>query len=109
MASKVITDLKGKKFYFEDPKWRCYILHCNDGTYYTGITTDVDRRFKEHNDDHKGRGAKYTRTRRPLKLVWLSGYFDTRSEVMQTERSIKKLTRRQKINLIESQPNRHLL
>lgn len=91
----------------QDKKWYCYILECNDKTYYTGVTTDIDRRLKEHNDDHKGRGAKYTKTRRPLRLVYLSGYFDTRSEVMQTESQIKKLTRQQKISLIEGQSNRH--
>lgn len=91
----------------QDKKWYCYILECNDKTYYTGVTTDIDRRLKEHNDDHKGRGAKYTKTRRPLRLVYLSGYFNTRSEVMQTESQIKKLTRQQKISLIEGQSNRH--
>ena len=92
----------------QDKKWYCYIIECNDKTYYTGVTTDIERRFKEHNDDYKGRGAKYTKTRRPLKLVYLSGYFNTRGEVMQTEAQIKRLTRRQKKNLIESSSNRHI-
>ena len=107
MGKQIIHDINVVPQEFEDPKWVCYILQCNDNTFYTGVTTDIDRRFKEHNDDHKGRGAKYTKTRRPLKLVYLSGYFDTRSEVMQTESQIKKLSRKQKINLIESQSNRH--
>ena len=45
-----------------------YILECNDGTLYTGWTNDIDKRFKAHND---GKGAKYTKGRRPLKLVYL--------------------------------------
>ena len=109
MGKQIIYDCNQEPHEFEDPKWVCYILECNDKTFYTGVTTDIDRRFKEHNDDHKGRGAKYTKTRRPLKLVYLSGYFDTRSEVMQTESQIKKLTRKQKINLIEGWSNRHSL
>ena len=46
----------------------CYIVECSDGTYYTGWTTDPERRIKQHN---KGVGAKYTSTRRPVKLVYL--------------------------------------
>ena len=109
MGKQIIYDINGVPHQFEDPKWVCYILECNDKTFYTGVTTDIDRRLKEHNDDYKGRGAKYTKTRRPLRLVYLSGYFDTRSEVMQTESQIKNLTRKQKINLIQGESNKHSL
>ena len=53
-----------------------YILECNDGTLYTGWTNDIDKRFKAHND---GKGAKYTKGRRPLKLVYLEE-LETKSE-----------------------------
>lgn len=109
MGKQIIHDINGVPHEFEDPKWVCYILECNDKTFYTGVTTDIDRRLKEHNDDYRGRGAKYTKTRRPLRLVYLSGYFNTRGEVMQTESQIKSLTRKQKINLIQGESNRHSL
>jgi len=75
----------------------CYILECADGTYYTGWTTDPERRVLQHN---KGRGARYTRTRRPVKLVYVEPQRD-RKLAMKRERAIKTLTRRQKLNLIE--------
>ena len=49
-------------------KWFVYILKCSDNTLYTGITTDIERRIKEHNSSNKG--AKYTKTRRPVKLFY---------------------------------------
>ena len=54
MGKQIIHGINGVPHEFEDPKWVCYILQCNDNTFYTGVTTDIDRRFKEHNDDHKG-------------------------------------------------------
>ena len=47
-------------------EWTCYLAECKDGTYYCGVTTDLDRRMKEHNE---GRGARYTRGRSPVKLI----------------------------------------
>lgn len=76
----------------------CYILHCSDGTYYTGWTTDPSRREKQHN---AGRGAKYTRTRRPVKMVYIEEQPD-RPTAMKRERAIKKMAREQKRKLIES-------
>ena len=58
-----------------------YILECNDGTLYTGWTNDIDKRFKAHND---GKGAKYTKGRRPLKLVYLEE-LETKSEALKRE------------------------
>ncbi|GAA0746938.1 GIY-YIG nuclease family protein [Clostridium oceanicum] len=74
-----------------------YILECNDGTLYTGWTTDVKRRVKEHN---KGTGAKYTRARIPVELKYFEE-FNTNKEAMKRECEIKKLTRKKKIELIE--------
>ena len=75
----------------------CYIVKCSDGTYYTGWTTDPQRRAKEHNT---GRGARYTRDRRPVELVYVEEHPD-RSEAMSREYKIKKLTHTQKEGLSE--------
>jgi len=75
----------------------CYILECADGTYYTGWTTDPDRRLKQHN---KGIGAKYTSTRRPVKLAYLEPQAN-RTDAMKRELAIKKLKRIQKSKLVE--------
>jgi putative endonuclease len=74
----------------------CYIVECVDGTLYTGWTTDPERRVKVHN---AGRGARYTRTRRPVKLVYLEPQPD-RVSAMKRERAIKTMTRLQKQKLI---------
>ena len=76
--------------------WYVYIVRCNDGTYYTGITTDVERRIAEHNS---GTGAKYTRSRKPVELEE-SKTFKNRSEASKEEARIKKLTRTKKEKLI---------
>lgn len=73
-----------------------YVVQCNDGTYYTGYTTDVERRVAEHND---GTGAKYTRGRRPVELVHVEAFGD-RSQAMQREHAIKQLRRADKEALI---------
>jgi putative endonuclease len=75
----------------------CYILECADGTYYTGWTTDPDRRVKQHN---KGIGAKYTSMRRPVKLVYLE-QLSNRADAMKRELAIKKMRRVQKSKLVE--------
>lgn len=75
----------------------CYIVECSDGTYYTGWTTDPERRVKQHN---KGVGAKYTSTRRPVKLVYLETQ-PNRTDAMRRELAIKKMNRIQKSKLIE--------
>lgn len=75
-----------------------YILRCADGTYYTGITTDVTRRIDEHNGQ-SGSGAKYTASRRPVTLVYEDD-FPSRSAALKEELRVKKLTRAQKQDLI---------
>lgn len=78
----------------------CYILECNDGTYYTGWTTDPERRLRQHNT---GAGSRYTRTRAPVKLVYLEPQAD-RVTAMKRERVIKALSRKKKEELIHGQP-----
>ncbi len=79
--------------------WQVYIVECADGTLYTGITTDLDRRLSEHNDSKLG--AKYTSGRRPVKLVY-SQVMNGKSEACKCEYRIKKLSKEEKINLIKS-------
>jgi putative endonuclease len=74
-----------------------YILKCHDGTLYTGWTNDIEKRIKAHNE---GRGAKYTKCRRPVELVYYEE-FETKEEAMKREYAIKHLRRREKEKLIE--------
>lgn len=74
-----------------------YILRCSDGSLYTGWTNDLSRRVEAHN---LGTGGKYTRTHRPVELVY-SECFDTRQEAMSREFRIKHLSRKEKLRLIE--------
>lgn len=76
----------------------CYIVECSDGTFYTGWTTDPERRVKQHN---KGVGAKYTSVRRPVKLVYLE-LLSSRTDAMKRELAIKKMKRLQKSKLVET-------
>lgn len=77
--------------------WFVYILECKDRSLYTGITTDVERRVREHNAGKLG--ARYTRTRRPVQLVYFEE-LDNRSNASKREWEIKKLNRQQKNSLI---------
>lgn len=74
-----------------------YILQCSDGTLYTGSTVDLDKRLHEHN--HSKNGAKYTRARRPVRLVYQENCDDI-SSARSREAEIKRLTRSQKLALI---------
>lgn len=73
-----------------------YIVKCNDGTLYTGWTNNLEKRIKDHND---GKGAKYTKSRRPVVLEYYEK-FETKEEAMSREYAIKKLNRKQKELLI---------
>ena len=77
--------------------WYVYILRCGDGTLYTGITDDVERRFAAH---QAGRGAKYTRGRGPLELVYTEEVPD-KSAALKREIQLKRLPREKKLRLIE--------
>ena len=72
-----------------------YIVECSDGTLYTGWTTSLEKRVKVHNS---GKGAKYTRSRVPVKLVYFES-FETKQEAMRREWEIKQLTREEKKKL----------
>lgn len=76
----------------------CYILSCEDGTYYTGWTTDLKRRLKEHK---RGRGSRYTRSRLPVSLVYAEELPD-RSTAMRRERQIKTYAKKRKVKLVRN-------
>ena len=75
-----------------------YLLRCADGTLYTGFTNDLARRLAAHN---AGRGAKYTRGRRPVELVYWES-FSNKSSALRRECAIKRLSRAEKLSLIQS-------
>ncbi len=76
-----------------------YILRCADGSLYTGYTTDLERRFKQH---QSGNGGKYTRTHRPVELVY-SELCRTKRAAMRREIAIKQLPRRRKLALVDGE------
>lgn len=78
-------------------RWQVYIVQCADETLYTGVALDVDKRVLEHNESP--RAAKYTRARRPVKLVYTENC-DNQSQALQREHAIKKLSRAEKLLLI---------
>ncbi|MFW2365482.1 MAG: GIY-YIG nuclease family protein [Desulforhopalus sp.] len=83
-------------------QWYVYIVRCRDSTLYTGITTDLSRRLNEHNSEQGG--ARYTRPRRPVTLVY-SETADSRVTASKREYQIKQLSVRQKLTLItQKQP-----
>lgn len=77
-------------------EWFVYILRCADGTLYTGVSTNITRRCKQHND---GKAARYTRSRRPVRVVFQEAQSD-QSSALRREAEIKALSRRQKLALI---------
>ena len=81
-------------------EWTVYILRCKDNSLYTGITTDVERRLEEHNNNNQ-LGARYTRARRPVVLVYQER-LASRSEAARREAQIKQLSRAEKELLVSS-------
>jgi putative endonuclease len=79
--------------------WFVYILSCSDDTFYTGVTTNIDRRLRQHNWEIVW-WAKYTRVRKPVQVIYRAE-FESRSEACIEESRIKKLTRKQKEELIK--------
>ena len=77
--------------------WYLYILRCGDGTLYTGITTDVEKRLEQH---RCGKGAKYTRGRGPLELVYREQCED-HSQALKRELAVKAMSREEKLSLIK--------
>lgn len=97
-----------KKFYQVDGEdtfvtpispWKVYMLRCNDDSLYTGVTTDLERRVNEHNSAKVG--AKYTKVRRPVELVYFENR-DNKIDAMQREYAIKQLNRKEKLELINA-------
>ena len=83
-----------------EKQWYLYILRCADGTLYTGITTDVEKRLQQH---QSGKGAKYTRGRSPLELVYREEC-GTHSDALKREYAVKSLNREQKEQLVKKYP-----
>ncbi|MFC6176381.1 GIY-YIG nuclease family protein [Companilactobacillus huachuanensis] len=82
----------------ENKKYYVYMLLCNDKTFYTGTSNNVEKRVATHN---AGKGAKYTKIRRPVKLMYSEELAD-KSAALKREIAIKKLSRQQKITLLKS-------
>ena len=81
-----------------EKQWVVYILSCKDGSLYTGITDNLSRRLEQH---RTGKGAKYTRGRGPLALVYLE-YAESHPAALKREYQIKQLSRSDKLKLIET-------
>ena len=81
-----------------DKKWYVYILRCGDETLYCGISDDVEKRLEVH---RSGKGAKYTRGRTPLELVYVE-VCQSHSEALKREHAVKKMSRPAKLKLIEA-------
>jgi len=84
--------------------WFTYILECSDGSYYTGVTTDLKARVDRHNS---GKGAKYTRARRPVALVYFEPYLDEKA-ARRRERELKGWRRDKKEQLVRGFPSERL-
>lgn len=78
--------------------WKVYILRCADDTLYTGVTKDLEQRVAQHNE---GKGAKYTRGRGPVTLLWSASGM-TRGEALKEEFRLKQLSREQKLEHIKT-------
>lgn len=78
-------------------KWLLYVVRCADDTLYTGVTTDLERRLQEHNTS--SRGSKYTRTRRPVVVVYSEAHVD-RSSAQKAEHQFKKMAKAMKEKVI---------
>lgn len=88
-----------------DYKAYMYVVECRDGSYYTGYTTDVKKRVAVHNS---GKGAKYTRARLPVKLIYVEG-FDSKEEAMSAEALLKRKKRPQKESYLNENQNENLV
>ena len=93
-----VGEISGPFSEIMEQTWKLYILRCGDGTLYTGITVDVEHRFAMH---QSGKGAKYTRGRGPLELVYMEECV-THTEALRREIAVKRLSRMEKMKLIEN-------
>lgn len=85
--------------------WFVYVLWCSDDTLYTGVTNSVGRRVQQHKGELPG-GAKYTRSRRPVKLHYYWTY-NTKSEALKAEYAFKRLSRKKKLEKIDEEAEKH--
>lgn len=85
----------------KETKSYMYVVRCADNTLYTGYTTDIDRRLKTHN---AGKGAKYTKTRLPVELIYFES-FDDKSSAMKAEAAFKRKNRQAKLEYINKHDN----
>ncbi len=81
--------------------WYVYLLRCRDGSFYTGVARDLQRRVRQHNGELVG-GARYTRGRRPVELAWSEACTD-RSAAQSREAQVRKLSRAEKLRLVQAQ------
>jgi len=88
----------------QDSLWQVYLLQCADQSLYAGVTTDLGRRLLQHNGQLAG-GARYTKARRPVALVW-SEACNSRSDAQQREHALRRLSREQKLALISGAKER---
>ncbi len=94
-----MTDKPSDKIDESKSEWSIYMIKTRMNTLYTGISTDIDRRFKEHSGVSK-RGARYLKGKGPLELVWHE-LVGSKSEALILEYRVKKLNKRQKLDLID--------
>ncbi len=80
--------------------WYVYLLRCRDGSFYTGVARDLERRLRQHNGELAG-GARYTRGRRPVELVWSEACAD-RGAAQAREAQVRKLSRAEKLRLVKA-------
>ena len=99
LSNRIKTSRRNAEWYLmkSSRRWFVYILECSDGTLYTGVTTDIERRLHEHN--HTDKGAKYTRARRPVSLVACKIIAD-KSRAFKLEHKIKTLRKDKKIQYL---------
>ncbi|TQR18214.1 GIY-YIG nuclease family protein [Psychrobacillus vulpis] len=81
-----------------------YVLECKDGSFYAGYTNDLEKRISVHNE---GKGAKYTRAKRPVLCIY-NEIYETKQQAMQAEYAFKQLTRQQKIHYMGGQANNEI-
>lgn len=87
--------MRGHRGPVSDPAWQVYLVECADGTLYCGVTNDLDRRVAMHSS---GTGARYTRGRGPVRLVWREAA-GSKGDALRRERTVKRLPRRAKLRL----------
>ena len=99
MLKGMLAKEKANKKLRRKESWFLYILECSDKTFYTGVTNDLQRRFKMHNN---GKASRYTRTRRPVKLVYQETCL-SRTHALVRECAVKALPRKQKEKLVRKE------